>query len=102
MITILIHERRKLDTTPSPTHGAISNRKVTAYIEVSFLPRLSMNQDNEELTVPVGMITVLSLVDEVALHSSSTTAKISIAKCADNVSSSKATLQVILLPYCHF
>ena len=61
-----------------------------------------MNQDNEELIAPVDVVTVLSAVDEVALHSSSTTAKITVAKSADNVSPSNTTLQVILLPYRHF
>ena len=61
-----------------------------------------MNPDNETPIAPVGMVNVLSAVDEEAVHSSSTTAKISVPKSADNVSLSEATLQVILLPSCHF
>ena len=77
----------------------MSNRKVAAHVEVFSLPCLSMNQ--EKLIASVVMVTILSAVDEVALHSSST-AKISVAKSADNVRSSKATLHVIFLPYYHF
>ena len=58
-----------------------------------------MNHDNEKSIALDGMVTAKATIPAAGADSSSTTANISAAKSADNVSSSKASLQVILLPY---